>query len=144
VECNLYFEELYGGRQRNRTPILSERRFSGPVADHSARTFLMERRPGLEPGKTGVAIPRLDHFGIRRLTWREWGDSNPLLAVLEAAALPVALHSRGGSPGIRTQTDPILSRMPLPIGLESRNFWWPASDSNRENLFLLREAPLPV
>jgi hypothetical protein len=28
-----------GGERRNRTPILSERRFSGPVADHSARAL---------------------------------------------------------------------------------------------------------
>src|SRR6185312_7624332 len=48
-------------------------------------------------------------------SWREWRDSNSLLAGLESAALPVALHSHGPPGWIRTSTEPVLSRPPLPL-----------------------------
>ena len=40
---------------------------SNPVASRLAVPSKVERRPRLELGKTGVAIPRFDHFSIRRL-----------------------------------------------------------------------------
>lgn len=41
---------------------------SNPVASHLAVPSLcMERRPRLELGKTGFAVPRFDRFSIRRL-----------------------------------------------------------------------------
>ena len=40
---------------------------SNPVADRLAVPSSMERRPRLELGKTGFAVPRFDRFSIRRL-----------------------------------------------------------------------------
>jgi hypothetical protein len=86
----------------------------------------MERRPGLEPGKTGFAIPRLDHFGIRRKLlagdqrfelcntgfgvrcspnracppWCAWLDSNQHCTDFEPAASAVGLQALGTRGGI--------------------------------------------
>lgn len=75
----------------------------------------MERRPGLEPGKTGFALPRLDHFGIRRKLWQGTRDSNSAIPGLESGALPIEPVPRGAPGWIRTGTVPILSRLPLPL-----------------------------
>jgi hypothetical protein len=91
-----------------------------------AHTLRMERRPGLEPGKTGFAIPRLDHFGIRRklfgggpeirtLRYRVWNPVlsqsslspvvrlagfEPALYRFESAASAVGLQAHGTRGGI--------------------------------------------
>ena len=46
---------------------LSVRWFSGPGSHHLLISSALERRPRLELGKSGVAICRLVHFGIRRV-----------------------------------------------------------------------------
>ena len=52
----------YGGERRNRTPILSERWFSGPVADHSARALRMSKilvpGEGLEPPRPKTLVSK--------------------------------------------------------------------------------------
>jgi hypothetical protein len=52
----------YGGARRNRTPILSERWFSGPVADHSARALRMSKilvpGEGVEPSRPKTLVSR--------------------------------------------------------------------------------------
>ena len=52
----------------------------------------MEHRPGLEPGKTGFAIPRFDHFSIRcKLCWRGIRDSNSVMPGLSPALFQSSL-----------------------------------------------------
>ncbi len=60
--------KTYGGKRRNRTPILSERWFSGPEADlppapPACRT--LEHRANVEFANAWVAIRRLLHFAFR-------------------------------------------------------------------------------
>lgn len=105
-ESSIFCPRLDGGGRRNRTPILSERRFSGPVANHQPAPSALERRPRLELGKIGFAIRRLDRFGMQRLAqviWQGTRDSNSAITGLESAALPIEPVPRGGPAGIRTQ-----------------------------------------
>ena len=63
-ECGRFMEEGSGVEPHaQRHPWVSN-----PVASHLAvPSWRMERRPRLELGKTGFAIPRFDRFSIRRL-----------------------------------------------------------------------------
>src|SRR6266568_370066 len=57
----------------------------------------LERRPGLEPGKTGFAIPRLDHFGIRRKLF----GRGPEIRTLQYRVWSPALSQSSLSPVVR-------------------------------------------
>lgn len=94
---------MFGGEQRNRTPILAERRFSGPLADHSARALrnvdddasdsiakpLVDQR-GLEPRRGVCKAPMLPITSLAR-TWSRRQDLNLQPAIYRTAALPVEL-----------------------------------------------------
>ena len=60
----------------------------------------------------------------RTLQCRVWSP-----ALSQSSLSPVLVPS-GGAPGIRTQTERILSPSPLPIGLERPKIWYPRRDSN--------------
>jgi hypothetical protein len=62
---------------------------------------------------------------------------------LSRPPLPIGLRAHGAGGRIRTDKHGGLSSADKPI-LVRRITWWPAPASNRENLFLLREAPLPI
>ena len=97
--------------------MLPTPRFSGPVAGHSAASSAWSERrdsnplrPALQAGaSTASASP----------TWHTREESN-----LESRLwrpLPSPSGRVCGAPGrIRTYTDPILSRVPLPIGLRTQ------------------------
>jgi hypothetical protein len=98
----------HGGGEETRTPLSF--RYGG-FRDRWATSCPsppnLERRPGLEPGKGGFAIRRLDLFGIRR-------------------------EKLGGPSPIRTETGHVLSVLPLPVGVmglggsgEIRTHYWP-------------------
>lgn len=67
----------------------------------------------------------------RTLLWSTAPDSNRLRRGLRPRASTLQLAVLGGAAGIRTQTVPLLRRLPLPIGPRRHN-WWASSDSNRD------------
>ena len=125
------------------------------------------------PGENRTHHELLCRQSLRQLAsgakWRGTRDSNPVMPGLESGALPIEPVPRGAGPGSRTRKHLILSQAAIPIrqsgnGASGRirtgkhgdlssaadRFWyagitwWPAPESNRENLFSLSEAPLPV
>src|SRR5690242_10364743 len=60
-------------------------------------TPILEHRPGLEPGKSGVAVRRLVHFGIRCVAPRHGFE--PRVTALETVSLTIGNRGKPGRPG---------------------------------------------
>src|SRR6267142_3310990 len=78
----------------------------------------MDRRLGIEPSSTGLQ-PARSPFACDG--WHRGRDSNPRLRFWRPKSWPLDDPDNSGAPGrIRTYTNPILSRAPLPVGLQEQ------------------------
>ena len=87
--------ENFGGERRNRTPILSERWFSGPVADHSARALRIGADGGSRTRRTELLeLVRMPFRHVRKI-YGGPGEGRTLIPkdrFLRAARLPIFRH----------------------------------------------------